>query len=201
MQDGQEDPAALGWEQVDLESVARHEAGHVVIRYLKGYKATAVRVHSDGSGYVEPGGARERWYPWDLLDLNLAGWAAEYGLALFLPEVEEAIIGLVQKIIREGTIREVSMANPHGVVTSDYEEAITLLTKYPDLVSRSSTVEEAILKKLQNLAEYDLHHHEHLVEAITSALLERHELTAREVAALLREAAKRTRYSAPSREG
>ena len=47
----------------------------------------------------------------------------------------------------------------------------------------------------------DLRHHEHLVEAIASALLERHELTAREVAALLREAAKRTRYSAPSREG
>ncbi len=47
----------------------------------------------------------------------------------------------------------------------------------------------------------ELRHYEYLVEAIASALLERHELTAREVAALLREAAKRTRYSAPSREG
>lgn len=182
-------------DQDTLEAVARHEAGHVVMRYLKGLKATAVYVCTDGSGYTA--GGLERMWPWDALDITLAGWAAEYGLALDLPEVGEAVMRMVAMVEQ----REAPGGSPNlaelrrgKTVPNDYETAVHLITEH-DLLGRCNTVGESVLQKLRSLAEY-LNRHEELVEAITSALLERHELTAREVAALLREAAKRTRYSA-----
>ena len=39
-----------------LEVAAEHEAGHAVMRWLRGLPATRLTVNSDGSGFCPPAG-------------------------------------------------------------------------------------------------------------------------------------------------
>jgi hypothetical protein len=61
-----------------VEIAAQHEAGHVVMRWLCGLRATTVTIEQDGSGFCPGTGRRIRLQ--DALRITLAGPAAEAGL-------------------------------------------------------------------------------------------------------------------------
>src|SRR5262249_5392394 len=69
--------AAGVMEPPDLEQVARHEAGHAVMRWLVGWPATSLTARPDGSGLTV--GTGRHVQVWDALRVTLAGPAAEAG--------------------------------------------------------------------------------------------------------------------------
>ena len=71
-------------------AAAYHEAGHAVIRHLRGYAIGDVWIGTDGSGYcgVERGEG-ELWHPEDDLLISLGGYAGEVRAWWYTGEVHD----------------------------------------------------------------------------------------------------------------
>lgn len=169
-------------------TAATHEAGHAIMRWLRGYPATDVRV-GEGDGYCA--GTDKPIRHEDALLITLAGYAAEsgYGIAWVGPNYPEDLAA--------------SLAWKSCDAHVDLNVARRILTDGPPWMRLSvevqqkdggppldgpmeyHTVKVALFRYFERTCD-ELFRECHLVEALASELAERGELSGRKVGAFIR---------------
>lgn len=148
----------------DLYTIAIHEAGHAVMRWVRRLPITAVWADEEGGlceGSGKPVDAESN------LLVSLAGFTTEAEYML-LPE-------------------RVDLAGSDG---DDLDKARTLLRNVPTLREPGEEVEAALLRYMTR-AGHTLYPYRELVERLGFILAERRYLSARSVSAIIREWCKR----------
>lgn len=158
-----------------IDVIAAHEAGHAVMRWLRGLPATELTVTADGglcagTGRVAPAEG--------LLLVKLAGFAVESGYGVFARLTLD------------------TLAESHG---SDFDEARRMLADCEWLRILATpegaivqSVDEALVRHFHRAGEL-LWPHSDLVDALADRLEYEGRVSARSVAALCREHEKRER--------
>jgi hypothetical protein len=146
-----------------IETVAEHEAGHAVMRWLCGWSATALTANEDGSGTCA--GTGRRVEASEKLQVTLAGPAAEISYGIFPLDWAASRC-------------------------ADFDSARRLLAQCMWLVPPGMDV-EAALKVHFDAVCHALWPFADLVTEIGDRLTKQGRLSARSVAALCREQAKR----------
>lgn len=148
----------------DLHTIAIHEAGHVIMRWVRRLPTTAVEVDEDGGLSFGTGRSID---PESNLLVSLAGFVTEADYML-LPE-------------------RVDLAGSDG---DDFDKARMILRNVPTLREPGEEVEAALLRYMTR-AGHTLYPYRELVERLGFILAERRYLSARSVSAIIREWCKR----------
>lgn len=163
---------------VDIETVATHEAGHAVMRFVQGLPVTELTV-DDVAGGLCAGTGRPQ--PVQALVLvTLAGFVAETGYGfdggtLDLANSQSDDLDKVRGMLRHATHLRI-VADASGTPSVD-------------------AIDATVLRYWERACE-ELWPYSELVEAIAERLVEARRLSARSVAALCREFRKRARSAA-----
>lgn len=152
---------------IGIETVAWHEAGHAVMRWLSGWPATALIANEDGSGFCA--GTGRRVGVSDHLRVMLAGPAAETGCGI-------------------------NRLDWTGTHFQDFDEARHLLARCVWLVPPAMDVEEALRVHFDAVCR-QLWDFWDLLEVIAERLSWDGRLSARSVAAVCREHGRRIEKS------
>lgn len=148
----------------DIHTIAIHEAGHAIMRWVRSLPSTAVWADEDGGlceGCGKPIDAETH------LLLLLAGFATEADYML-LPE-------------------RVNLPESDG---DDFDKAWRLLHQSPHLRNEGESMDDAIMRWMIRTG-HALYPYRELVERLGFTLAERRHLSARSVAAIIREWRKR----------
>lgn len=169
---GGEQRATLTTLPVDFETICLHEAAHAVMRWVRGERSTMIEVNENG-GFC--GGTGRRISAENALLITLAGFAAEtgYGLARPVFETSQAQdIDEARAILREYPHLRYFLADLGPDGTPSFSDGDRLLEKW-------------FYRACEQLCPYS-----HVVEHLGFRLEQHRTLSARSVAATIRQALK-----------